>query len=157
MLRGSEPAGRMNIGSEKFGALQEILPINFYEAKIWISVTFLRKWGDIKVNLTEWYWSKQCQDFSEKTTMLEEERCGKRSHIWWRVRVIIFFLTVQFNFLKRFGCTNFIIHSPKWGMGRKKSHADRWWWRWRWWWSWWLDPIGSTVRYEVMKLCTGSV
>ena len=43
MLRGSEPAGRMNIGSEKFGALQEILPINFYEAKIWISDTFLRK------------------------------------------------------------------------------------------------------------------
>ena len=117
---------RMNIGSEKFGALQEILPINFYEAKIWISDTFLRKWGDIKVNLTEWYWSKECQDFSEKTTMLEKERCGGSSHIWWGMRVIIFFLTVQFNFLKRFGCTNFIIHSPRWGVGHKRSHANQW-------------------------------
>ena len=68
----------MNIGSEKFGALQEILPINFYEAKIWISDTFLRKWGDIKVNLTQWYWSKECQDFSEKTTMLEKRKVWKK-------------------------------------------------------------------------------
>ena len=41
--------------------------------------------------------------------------------------------------------TDCVIHFGGLGKGQKRENYDE------------LDPVGSTVRYEMMKLCTGSV